>query len=82
MSAIAGLITLDGKEMDAAVIDKMLANMHRYGPDTQRQLRSGNAVFLQALLATTPESVNELQPWTDPKTGCVVVTDSRLDYRE
>lgn len=82
MSAIAGLITLDGKEMDAAVIDKMLANMRRYGPDAQRQLRSGNAVFLQALLATTPESLNELQPWTDPKTGCVVVTDSRLDNRE
>lgn len=82
MSAIAGLVMLDGREMDAAVIDKMLANMRRYGPDAQRQLRSGNTIFLQALLATTPESVNELQPWTDPKTGCVVVTDSRLDNRE
>ncbi|MEO8001769.1 MAG: asparagine synthase-related protein, partial [Arenimonas sp.] len=34
------------------------------------------------LLATTPEALQETQPWTDPRTGCVVVTDSRLDNRE
>jgi asparagine synthase (glutamine-hydrolysing) len=35
----------------------------------------------QTLLATTPEALQEHQPWTCPHSNCVVVTDSRLDNR-
>jgi asparagine synthase (glutamine-hydrolysing) len=35
----------------------------------------------QVLLATTPESLVEIQPWIHPGTGHVVVSGSRLDHR-
>ena len=59
----------------------MLAPMARRGPDRRLALSVGNAGFGQALLATTPEALAETQPWVHPDSGCVVVSDSRLDNR-
>jgi len=81
MSAIAGLLMLDGSNADRDTIKNMLANLHNYGPDAQQHLQVGKVAFAHALLATTPEALNETQPWTDVKTGCIVVSDSRLDNR-
>ena len=82
MSAIAGVIMLDGSAANIDVMKKMLGSMKHCGPDAQHAWQSDNAVFGQALLATTPEALNETQPWTDSISACVVVTDSRLDNRE
>lgn len=82
MSAIAGLVLLDDSAVNMDVMDKMLTSMKHCGPDAQRSIQSGNAAFGQALLATTPEALNEAQPWTDPNTGCIVLSDSRLDNRQ
>ena len=82
MSAIAGIIMLDGSTVSAATIESMLAKLKHCGPDAQRHVLLKEAAFMHALLATTPEALHEAQPWTDPATGCVVVTDSRLDNRE
>jgi asparagine synthase (glutamine-hydrolysing) len=82
MSAIAGLVMLDGSGANVEAIKSMLASMQHGGPDAQRFVQCGNTAFGQALLATTPEALAEVQPWTDPNTGCIVVTDSRLDNRE
>lgn len=82
MSAIAGIVMLDGSAVSADSIDSMLARLKHCGPDAQRHAVSENAAFMQALLATTPEALDETQPWADPATGCVVVCDSRLDNRE
>ncbi|MGH8050675.1 MAG: asparagine synthase-related protein [Arenimonas sp.] len=82
MSAIAGFILLDGSFASIETIEHMLASMQHCGPDAQKFVVSENAAFGQAMLATTPEALNEAQPWTDKATGCVVVTDSRLDNRE
>ena len=60
----------------------MLASMYRRGPDRQRGWRGGGAALGQVLLTTTPEAACEAQPWIDPETGCVVVSDSRLDNRD
>jgi asparagine synthase (glutamine-hydrolysing) len=81
MSAIAGLILLDGCSIDPRVMENMLACLQHCGPDAQRALQAGNAAFGQTLLATTAEALSEAQPWTDATTGCIVVTDSRLDNR-
>lgn len=59
----------------------MLRAMARRGPDRQTFLCAGEAGFGQALLATTREATAERQPWVHPVSGCVVVSDSRLDHR-
>lgn len=82
MSAIAGLIMLDGSVADVGTIKKMLACMKHCGPDAQRAESCENAAFGHALLATTTEALHEAQPWTHEASGCVLVTDSRLDNRE
>lgn len=59
----------------------MLASLQRRGPDHQAVHCEANAGFAHALLATTPEATAERQPWRHPDSGCVVVSDSRLDNR-
>ncbi|MBK9669164.1 asparagine synthase-related protein [Thermomonas sp.] len=81
MSGIAGFIQLDAAPVDPARIDAMLATMRRRGPDRRQTWVGANAALGQALLATTPESLAETQPWRHPGSGCVVVSDSRLDNR-
>lgn len=82
MSAIAGFVLLDGRSAEVDTIKNMLASMKHCGPDDQKFVLFENAAFGHTLLATTPEALNEAQPWTDKGTGCVVVADSRLDNRE
>ena len=81
MSGIAGLVHVGGAPVLPGSIEAMLNTMVRRGPDAQRCWRDGNAALGQALLATTPEGTIEIQPWKDPDTGCLVVSDSRLDNR-
>ncbi len=73
---------LDNSVANIEVMKEMLVRMKHCGPDAQHAWQSGNAALGQALLATTPEALNETQPWTDRISACVVVTDSRLDNRE
>ena len=80
MSGIAGVIRFDGK-VSQYELEAMLHVMARRGPDHQSNWCEGNAGFGQALLATTPEALVERQPWVHPESGCVVISDSRLDNR-
>lgn len=81
MSGIAGVVELDGAMADGSRIEAMLHTMQRRGPDRMQAWVGGKAALAQALLATTPEALAELQPWMHPQSGCVVVSDSRLDNR-
>ncbi|OQC17491.1 asparagine synthase-related protein [Candidatus Skiveiella danica] len=81
MSGIAGLIQFDGEPVPASGVARMLGKLGRRGPDRQTMHCDGNTGFAQALLATTPEANVETQPWIHPGSGCVVVSDSRLDDR-
>lgn len=80
MSGIAGVVHLDGAPATRTELDAMAERMVRRGPDRQAVLAAGSAGFVHALLATTPESACEVQPWQAPD-GCIVVADSRLDNR-
>ena len=80
MSGIAGFINLDGALATDAPIEAMLTALHRRGPDGSYAWTGDNTALGQALLVTTPEALI-LQPWQHPQTGCVVVSDSRLDNR-
>ena len=81
MSGIAGVVCLDGAAVTVEQLQAMLAPMRRRGPDRRELACFGAAGFAQALLATTPEARAEVQPWRHPHSGCVVVSDSRLDHR-
>lgn len=80
MSGIAGIIRFGGAVAENEV-QTMLNVMVRRGPDRQTWWCEGNAGFGQVLLATTPEATVERQPWKHPDSGCIVVSDSRLDNR-
>jgi len=81
MSGIVGIFGLDGAPIPAHVAEAMLLSMACRGPDGLRRWQRDNVVMGQALLATTPEARIDRQPWEHPQTGCIVVTDSRLDDR-
>ncbi len=80
MSGICGLLRLDGGPAEG--LDAMLAPLRRRGPDGVRTVRDGPAALGHALLATTPEALSEVLPWTHAETGCTVTADVRLDNRE
>ncbi|MBN8491248.1 MAG: hypothetical protein J0M00_07465 [Burkholderiales bacterium] len=67
--------------MAAAELEAMLEPMARRGPDRQTLACHGEAGFGHALLATTQEALAECQPWRHPDSGCLVISDSRLDNR-
>jgi asparagine synthase (glutamine-hydrolysing) len=81
LSGIAGVIYLNDTRVQCELMQAMLAPLRRRGPDRCDHWQRDNAGLAQALLATTPEAVNERQPWVCTASGCVVVTDSRLDNR-
>lgn len=81
MSGIAGILRFDGAPVAESDIRAMLATLRRRGPDHQRSWLHGNAALAQSLLATTPEALVEAQPFVAADTGCVLVSDSRLDNR-
>lgn len=81
MSAIAGIIRLDGAPVVPGEIEATLDAMAPRGPDRRRTWRRNNAALGHALLATTPEAIGEQQPWEHPASGLVIASDSRLDNR-
>ncbi len=80
MSGIAGAVWSD-RAATQHELTAMLQAMASRGPDRQALLCADNAGFGQALLATTPEALAEHQPWRHPDSGCIIVSDSRLDNR-
>jgi asparagine synthase (glutamine-hydrolysing) len=81
MSGIAGIVRFDGGGVCPDEIEAMLASMRRRGPDAKRGWASEGAALGHVLLTTTNEAACEVQPWVDRESGCVVVSDSRLDNR-
>ena len=82
MSGICGLFNLDGKPVDGAEIAAMTAMLERRGPGGTRQWTGGTVGLGHTLLATTPESESESQPFVHAESGCVISADVRLDNRD
>lgn len=79
MSGICGAWSLDDR---GPLLDKVLAELERRGPDKTGTWSTGPIAFGHALLATTPEALLELQPLTNQKSGCTITADVRLDNRD
>jgi asparagine synthase (glutamine-hydrolysing) len=77
MSALAGLLTVDGGRPDAGTLDRMMASLGHRGPDGAGVWISGPIAVGHQMMRTTPESLDESQPWRAG--GLVVTMDGRLD---
>jgi asparagine synthase (glutamine-hydrolysing) len=82
MSAIAGIIRLDGAPVDQSTVNRMQALLEPYGRDAQARWQGTAATLLRTLLRTTPEDSFDQQPLVDPASGTVLVFDGRLDNRD
>ncbi len=82
MSAIAGIVSLDGDQIDRSHLE----TISRPAPGNRIDalaLWKGEGVALgHALASVTPDSLTEQQPLVDPASGCVILFDGRLDNRE
>ncbi|MCH7971193.1 MAG: hypothetical protein IH960_09170, partial [Chloroflexi bacterium] len=81
MSAIAGIINLDGSPVDPNTIREMNDVVSYRGPDGQGQWISGSVGLAHMHLATTPESSGEIQPVKTKSEDVVLVWDGRIDNR-
>lgn len=82
MSAIAGLVQLDGKPVDRDTLHRMQVLLTPYGRDAQHNWHKGNSGLLRTLLRTTPEDSLDRQPLIDTTTKVAMVFEGRLDNRD
>jgi len=81
MSAIAGILSLDGAPVDRERLETLITPPVWPAPDAHAVWLDGHVGMACALVRLTPESEDERQPLVDPESGTVVVFDGRLDNR-
>src|ERR1019366_2310115 len=81
MSAIFGLINLNGRPVAVAEMELMCAALVPYGPDAQGIWTDGDIGLGQCLMRFTPEDCLERQPAFRHHAQHVVVSDARIDNR-
>ncbi|HKX31070.1 MAG TPA: asparagine synthase-related protein [Blastocatellia bacterium] len=82
MSAICGLIDLGGIPMERRDWQAMLEALSHRGPDGSAIWSGQGAMLGHQMLRVTPDSFDDLQPWSDPDTASIITVDARLDNRE
>lgn len=82
MSGIAGIYYLDGRPVSEETLSIVYQSIAHRGPDAQRMYTAGNLGFVQVMLQTTPESINEILPYEDPDSRLLITADARLDNRD
>ena len=80
MSAIAGLLHLDGRPANAETIGAMTDAIAHRGPDGGGTWNDGPVAFGHQLLHVTPESLHEQQPVV--RGSRVLTADARIDNRD
>lgn len=82
MSAIFGILNLDGQDVSASHVDTMLSALRHRGPDGAEALSEGEVALGHLMLCTTPESIGEQLPLKSPDASLAITADARLDNRE
>jgi asparagine synthase (glutamine-hydrolysing) len=82
MSGIAGILNLDGRPVDTAVMERITAAMSHRGPEGAGHWVDGPVALGHRLLHTTPESLQESQPLLDESGKLCLTFDGRVDNRE
>jgi asparagine synthase (glutamine-hydrolysing) len=81
MSAIAGLLLLDGANLEDHRLTGLVSSTSHVCADTTGVWHEGPVGLLHFNLVTTPQAQAERQPLIDRETGLVVLLDGRLDNR-
>lgn len=82
MSAIAGILHLDGRQADATQIWRMTNALASRGPDAMACQVQKQTSFGHCALWTTPEARNEVQPLIDTANAVMISFDGRIDNRD
>jgi len=82
VSAIAGVVFVDGRPVEAEQLDRLRAATPFLGRDGVDTWREGPAGLVRFALRVTPESLAEVQPSRSAATGGAIVLDGRLDNRD
>jgi len=81
LSGLAGLLNLDGRPVEPERLEALVRALAHRGPDGSSRRCLGEAGLGHLALHTTPESVDEIQPWSDEDGEVWVVLAGRLDNR-
>ena len=81
MSAIAGAVLVDGRDMTETLLGAIADAGMRRGADGVTRWHGGPAGLIRVAHATTPEAVGEIQPLVGAPSGMVICFDGRLDNR-
>jgi asparagine synthase (glutamine-hydrolysing) len=81
MSGLAAIFHLDGQTVRKGRLQAMVTAMPHRGPDGCHTHLIGQAGLGYLAMHTTPESIEETQPWSDESGEIWVVFDGRLDNR-
>ena len=81
MSGIAGMYNLAGQPVDPLDLGRMTDVMAHRGPDGVNHWRDGSTGLGHLMLHTTPESLHETLPLTDPSGHFTITADARIDNR-
>jgi asparagine synthase (glutamine-hydrolysing) len=81
VSGIVGILNLDGRPVDRAVVQRMMAAVAQRGPDGEGLWAEGPVGLGHRQLRATPESLGEHQPVCLQDGGYAIVCDGRVDNR-
>ena len=82
MSAILGILYLDGRPVDPLVLGRMVEVLAHRGPDGADMWHEGAVGLGHRMLWTTPESLQEKLPLADPSGNLIITADARIDNRD
>lgn len=80
MSALAGILNVDGAPVDPTVLDGLARSLAHHGPDGGGHKRTENLGMVFRALHTDRESRREIQPFITAR-GHILAWDGRLDNR-
>lgn len=82
MSALAGILSFDGRPALDVDCARMLAAQRIYGPHDSRRWTDGTLAMGRGLFRTVPEDVHDRQPLQSRDGRLTLIADVRLDNRE
>jgi asparagine synthase (glutamine-hydrolysing) len=81
MSAIGGILRLDGQPVDRRDLERMAGALRAHGPDRRGVYAAGEIGLAHLLMQLTPEDLFDRQP-ARGASGAVITADVRLDNRD
>lgn len=82
MSSICGIFNRTGKPVSKDILDAVIDVLGHWGPDNTGSRCGGEVGLGHVMLHNTPESLKEILPLYDPRSGLAITADARIDNRE